>query len=104
MAVYVDDLVIMCDDEDELIRVKQALAVRFHMRDLGALSYCLGISVLRNGDVLKLHHKAYVDQMLRRYGIGDCNPVATPAAIDVKLMKSDGSKPVDHVNYQSMIQ
>ena len=68
IAIYVDDLVIMCDDEQELIDVKQTLAGRFRMKDLGELTYCLGISVLRNGDILKLNQKTYVEQILKNMG------------------------------------
>ena len=31
------------------------------------------------------------------------NPVSTPAAADLKLAKSDGSNPVDPVEYQSIV-
>lgn len=70
------------------------------MKDLGELSYRLGISVLRDDYTLKLIQKTYINQILQKYGIENANIVSTPAA---KLMKSDGSKPVDPVYYQSII-
>ena len=103
IAVYVDDLVVMSDDINDLQNVKRALAGRFQMKDLGDLSYCLGISVQRDGTTMKLYQKNYVEQLLKTFGMDSCNPVTTPSAVDVKLVKSDGSRSVDPVKYQSII-
>ena len=103
IAVYVDDLVVMCSSEPELNHVKQLLANRFKMQDLGELQFVLGISVKRDDDSLSLCQRAYIEQILKRYGMAECNPVCTPAACDVKLIKDDGSKPVDIKQYQSII-
>jgi hypothetical protein len=103
IAVYVDDLVIMSNSKTAIAEVKQTLSSRFHMKDLGEMTYCLGILVTREGNTLKLSQKRYVDQMLQKFGMSDCNPVSTPAAIDVKLVKSDGSKSVNQRSYQSLI-
>ena len=35
--------------------------------------------------------------------MSDCKPAATPMAVDVKLVKDDGSKPVDQTTYQSIV-
>ena len=41
--------------------------------------------------------------MLDKYGMTNCKIEATPMATDTKLMKEDGSKPVDGTLYQSII-
>jgi hypothetical protein len=35
VLVYVDDLVITGDDEEEILRTKENLSVRFQMKELG---------------------------------------------------------------------
>ena len=42
--------------------------------------------------------------MLKRYGLSQAKSATTPADVNVKLVKDDGvSKPVNQVNYQSMV-
>jgi len=103
IAVYVDDLVIMSDTEESMVCVKQSLASRFQMKDLGKLHFCLGISACEDGDSLKLHQKHFIEQMLCKYNMDSCKPASTPMAVDVKLVKDDGSKPVDPTKYQSIV-
>lgn len=103
IAVYVDDLVIMSSTQSTLFQAKQRLTERFAMKDLGELHFLLGISIEHKEDSLKLSQQAFIKQILSKYGMESCNPVSTPAAMDVKLVKSDGSKPVDQKLYQSII-
>ena len=100
IAVYVDDLIIMTDADDDMTSVKEALARRFKMKDLGKLHYFLGVTVEQNGSTIKLHQNYYLQQVLNRFGMFDANPVSTPADISVTLTKDDGvSKPVDPTKY-----
>ena len=103
IAVYVDDMVILSKTNAELNRVKQLLAERFKMKDMGELKYILGINVKQGSQCVFLNQQTYVEQMLDKYGMGNCNPASTPAATDLKLIKEDGSKSVDQSQYQSMI-
>ena len=46
----------------------------------------------------------YIQSMLKGYGLSQAKTAATPADINVKLVKDDGvSEPVNQVNYQSMV-
>ena len=103
IAVYVDDLIIMSDTSAQLNEVKKGLSAQFKMKDLGEIHHCLGISVTREGNSIKLSQQHYIDQLLKRFGMEQCNTVATPAAVDVKLEKDDGSRPADQALYQSII-
>ena len=103
ISVYVDDLVVMCSSQSELNLVKQLLGSRFKMQDSSEPQFVLGIVVKRDDKCLSLRQNAYIEQMLKRYGMVECNPVCTPAVCNVKLVKDDGSKPVDIKQYQSII-
>lgn len=46
--VYVNDIILIGDDEDEMIRLKKNLANEFDIKDLGQLRYFLGMEVFRN--------------------------------------------------------
>ncbi|KAM3869082.1 uncharacterized protein ACN63O_006460 [Diretmus argenteus] len=86
--------------------LKMALKKRYKMKDMGELSYILGISVVRDKEknCVLLHQKHYIEAILQKYGMDNTNPVATPADANVKLKKGDGvSKPVNQSTYQSMV-
>ena len=104
ICVYVDDLILMTDTDEDMHAIKHALEDRFQMKDLGQLHYCLGITVERDETKLQLHQKFYLQKMLERFNMQNANSVATPADASVKLQKNDGvSKPVDQALYQSMV-
>ena len=106
LAVYVDDLILITESLDSMKRLKQALQNRFKMKDLGELSYILGISVVQEKEnaCVFLHQKNFINAILQRYGMTDANPVSTPSDVNVKLKDNDGvSKPVDQKTYQSMV-
>ena len=84
-------------------KIKGSLAARFKIKDFGKLHYCLGISIQHDEEKGCL----WMDQrqsLLKRYGLSQAKTATTPADINVKLVKDTGvSKPVNQVNYQSMV-
>ena len=106
IAVCVDDLILITETEDEIFRVKKDLKVKFQMKDMGQLHYCLGINIERDNKegVLWIHQHMFILNMIRKYGQMDPNPILIPGDINVKLEKNDGvSKEVDPKAYQSMV-
>ena len=76
------------------------------MKDLGKLHYSLGISIQHDEEKgsLLMDQRQYIQSLLERYGLSQAKTATTPADIIVKLVKNDGvSKPVNPVNYQSMV-
>ena len=54
------------------------------MTDLGELSWCLGIQVAECQDSVRLTQRTYILKMLERFGMQDCKPCKTPAAVHFK--------------------
>jgi hypothetical protein len=48
LIVYVDDIILTGDYEEELVRLKKLLAKEFEIKDLGYLKYFLGMEVARS--------------------------------------------------------
>ena len=48
LIVYVDDMIITGNDEEETTRMQKELATEFEMKNLGGLKYFLGIEVVRS--------------------------------------------------------
>eukprot|EP00795_Rhopilema_esculentum_P005567 gene5567-biopygen555 len=64
----------------------------------------IGCNVEQSEEGVSLSQKQYIEKLLKRYGLQDANPVCTPLDPNVKLVADDGnSKPVDNIQYQSMI-
>ena len=104
VTVHVDDLILLTETEEEMIDLKTNLANPFKMKDMGILHYCLGVSVTIKDGVLQISQEQYIGKILRKYKLQDCKTVSTPMDLNVKLVKDDGySKPVDAVQYQSMV-
>lgn len=63
----VDDLIICGNSaSSEIADFKRAISKRFKMKDLGALSYILGMEITRDraARTLEITQKAYVEKML----------------------------------------
>ena len=106
VAVYVDDLIVIAKTPETIKKIKESLAARFKMKDLGKLHYCLGISIQHDEErgSLWMDQRQYIQSLLKRYGLSQAKTAKTPADINVKLVKNDGvSKPVNPLNYQSMV-
>ena len=104
IGVYVDDLILLVDLLCEMLDIKADLSSRFKMKDLGPLSYCLGIGIAQGNGWMQLQQRQYLVNLLERFRLGDAYHVTTPADPSVPLMASDGkSKPADHKLYQQMI-
>ncbi|XP_071699580.1 uncharacterized mitochondrial protein AtMg00810-like [Rutidosis leptorrhynchoides] len=66
------------------------IAREFAMKDLGNLSYFLGINVSRNSEGLFLNQTKYASEIIERADLVNCNPVKTPVDTNGKLSSSKG--------------
>ena len=105
IAVYVDDLILITSELDQMRQLKQHLADQFKMKDMGPLHYLLGITVVQGEDHIAVHQKQYILRLLKRFNMEDAKPVSTPADISVKLTKDDGvSKDVDAAETSHLLE
>ena len=74
IGVYVDDLIITGARAEDIDGFKREMAARFKIRDLGTLSYYLGIEVRQGKEELTLGQSAYASKLLERSGMAECKP------------------------------
>ena len=105
VGVYVDGIVLAGKTERDLEEVKRALSSKFDIKDLGELSYFLGVKVdQREQDSIWIGQPAYTRNLLTMFGMQDCKPVSTPVSSSSKLIKAtDKDEGVDQKEYQSAI-
>ncbi|XP_076929081.1 uncharacterized protein LOC143593292 [Bidens hawaiensis] len=78
LLVYVDDIVLTGNDENEIRKVKLALSSCFKIKDLGILKYFLGIEVLRSELGITLCQRKYCLELLASFGMIASKPISTP--------------------------
>jgi Reverse transcriptase (RNA-dependent DNA polymerase)/Chromo (CHRromatin Organisation MOdifier) domain len=104
VAVYVDDLQLLCNDEELLNEAKEELKGRFKMSDLGEVHHILGLRVLRKDGKISIDQAHYVEKMLKKYQIEECIPVSTPVDNSLKLIPiTDEKDIVDAKEYRSIV-
>ena len=104
VGVYVNDLIFITETGEEMLKIKRNLIDTFQMRDMGKLHRILWISIIQRNGYACLHQRNYIERVLKKYGMDECKPVATPADMNVKLLKDDGvSNEVDCTVYQAMV-
>jgi hypothetical protein len=108
-VVYVDDIVITCDDDEGILCMKNTLAKSFEVKDLGYLHYFLGIEVSYGTQGIYLSQRKYVLDLLAETGMLECKPAPTPiernhhtlANLDDLVDKHQYKRLVGHLIYLS---
>ena len=85
LIVYVDDIIVTGNNPLALDTFVSQLASRFSLKDLGALSYFIGVEVLAHPQGIFLSQKKYIQDLLCKTNMEDAKPVATPMATDPPL-------------------
>jgi hypothetical protein len=106
IVVYVDDLILVCNNQNKLLQIKEELNQKFEMKDLGELHFLLGMEVERNRDerLLRINQIKYLKEILKRFGMVDCKPIGVPLDPKVKLQRNaNGNDEAKGFPYQQAI-
>jgi Reverse transcriptase (RNA-dependent DNA polymerase) len=82
LVLYVDDILLASNDKNMMYETKIFLFKHFDMKDLSEASYVLDLKIHRdrNKGILGLSQQAYIDKVLKRYGMKNYKPGNTPVA------------------------
>src|ERR1700722_10953543 len=109
IIIYVNDLILIRRDIQTIKLLKEALRNKYKVRDLGLITYYLGIQIIRNsqGQSIQLVQDAYIRKILHTFHIEDCAPASTlihPSIVDFKPHELKDQAPQELVKqYQSLI-
>ena len=78
IVVWVDDIVIAASTETLLNSTKDMLKHRFKMKDLGPISWFLGIQFKQTPSGITMNQTFYLKGVLERFQMSDCKPRSTP--------------------------
>lgn len=101
--VYVDDIVITGSNSTLLDQLKTHLSESFHTKDLGSLTYFLGLEVHRGPSGISLNQHKYASDLVATAGLQEAPFVDTPMELHVKLRKEKGDLLADPSLYQKLV-
>ena len=103
LLVYVDDIIITGNSSSQVSHLITALSQAFELKDLGALSYFLGIQIMPSRFRLTLCQSKYASDVLHKFNMENSKPTKTPCYPNVRLTPFDGSVLPDPSEYRSMV-
>ena len=98
LLLYVDDMIITGDDFSGIQELKVFFNRQFEMKDLGHLSYFLGLEITHSTDGLYITQAKYASKLLSRAGLTDSKTVDTPVELNAHLTPT-GGKPLSNPSF-----
>jgi hypothetical protein len=99
ILLYMDDMIITGDDTASIRDLQKFLSQYFEMKDLGTLSYFLGLEVTPSSDSYYLSQAKYASNLLSKAGLTDSKTISTPLKLNVKFNANDGEPLPDATLY-----
>ena len=90
LLLYVDDMIITGDNLSGIQELKDFLSQQFEMKDLGYLSYFLGLEITHFTNEIYITQAKYASKLLSRAGLTDSKTVNTPVELNAHLTPSGG--------------
>ena len=103
VLVYVDDIIITGSFSVKVQQVIQDMQKTFALKDLGELSYFLGIEVSKLQNGIHLSQAKYIADILAKHDLVNYSPVPTPMSTGHQLTKDSGSEISNNSQYRSII-
>ncbi len=106
IAVYVDDIIVACSSETDLLAIKKKIAESFNIVDKGRVQHFLGMEIERVGSIgpISVGHSQYVQNLLKQYGMEQCRGASTPLDPEFKIQcTTNDCEKVNATEYQSLI-
>ena len=103
LLLYVDDMIITGSDPQGIQDLKQFLHQTFEMKDLGSLSYFLGLEVTYNSMLYSLSEAKCASDLLSRVGMTDNKVTSTPLEVNVKFSPTNGTHLTDATLYRQLV-
>lgn len=85
--VYVDDIIFTGSSSTAIMSLIKMLSVDFPVKDLGDLTFFLGVAVTRVPTGLLLSQSRYITDILARTNMQEAKPITSPMAASTSLSK-----------------
>nr|GEY25491.1 hypothetical protein [Tanacetum cinerariifolium] len=102
LLLYLEDIILTTSTTSLRKSLMARLSHEFAMKDLGPLSYFLGVTVSRTHHGMFLSQTKHAKEIIERAGMSSCKPAHTPIDTSPKLSTSSGDAFPDPTYYRSL--
>ena len=103
ILIYVDDIIITGSSTSVIDSVIQSLSREFAVKDLGKLSYFLGVELLPHKAGLFLTQRQYILNLLNRTKMAEARPISSPMSSSSQLSLLAGVEFSNPTLYRSTV-
>ncbi|GAU22710.1 hypothetical protein TSUD_138340 [Trifolium subterraneum] len=103
VSLYVDDLICTGNDVHMIYGFKESMKKLLAMTDLGSMKYFLGVEVIQSNSGIFIHQHKYATEILKRFGMENCNKVCSPIVPGCKLVKDENGNATDARKFKQMV-
>uniref|UniRef100_A0A2N9IRW0 BED-type domain-containing protein n=1 Tax=Fagus sylvatica TaxID=28930 RepID=A0A2N9IRW0_FAGSY len=103
LLLYVDDIVLTGNTPSFLQQLIANLSTVFELKDMGTLSYFLGLQIQRSTKGLTVTQTKYATDLLTKHNMVHCSPCKTPCVPNVCLSSTCGQPLTDIHAYRSLV-
>ncbi|XP_035539541.1 uncharacterized mitochondrial protein AtMg00810-like [Juglans regia] len=103
VLIYVDDIVVTSSHQSQIDHLISYLASVFPLKDLGRLSYFLGIEITYLANGIHLSQRKYICDMLSKANMLSANGVTSPMSASTRLSIHDSPTFPDPTLYRSIV-
>ncbi|KAF5464553.1 hypothetical protein F2P56_014624 [Juglans regia] len=104
ILIYVDDIIVTLTHLTRITELIGSLQTEFKMKDLGDLSYFLGIHVHQDDKRIHLNQAKYIVDLLGRVNMVRAKAYTTPCTSPKKLTKFDGDPLPDLTQFRHIVK
>ncbi|CAL1415127.1 unnamed protein product [Linum trigynum] len=90
LLIYVEDMIVTDSDAEGIRELTKALRCAFNLKEMGEVSYFLGLEVRRSSHGLFVSQRKYILDLLESSQFADCVPCSTPMEQNLKLSREGG--------------
>ena len=83
IVIWVDDLLLAANSHGLLQKIKSMMKDQFKMKDMGPISYFLGIQFEQTEETITMDQSFYLKNVLYRYQMQDSRPRKTPCEANI---------------------
>ena len=103
LLLYVDDIILTGNDDGVVQSVIDELSAVFDLKDMGVLTYFLGLEISYQKHSLFVSQAKYARDLVARAGMAGCKSWSTPCLPNKHLLPTDGEPLSNPTLYRSLV-
>ena len=103
ITVWVDDLLLFATSDDLMNKMKKEIQSEWEVTDMGELAKIIGIEITKSDNSITISQEKYIDNILKREGMYDANPVSMPMDPNIKICPNPDGNEGNKSNYYAKI-